>query len=276
MHRIHVVGISARTGTTLMVEAMRACFAIDGFHAREERLPARMSGVSVHLSKAPGDLHRIGARLVLDPRLYVLCMVRDPRDVIVSEIWSRPACYFVDLARPRRGFERVRRYTGHERFIVIRYEDLVRDPSGVQGVLEQRMPFLEKTADFRDFHRVASGVSERNAKDMHGLRRIDSSSVGRWREHLPRVAEQRGGLTDLLVGLGYERDDSWERILEGVAPLEGRPQPADIGRRMLWLPPALRRPLRRVYLLVRSPGRVEDFVEGLRGLIEYLTRSDRG
>lgn len=302
MLRIHVVGISARTGTTLLVEAMRACFEIDGFHEREAPLTARLRGVAIHLSKDPKDIHSLGPRLKLDPRLHVVCMVRDPRDVIVSENWTRPGTYFVASRFPQRGAASMRRFTSHPRFTVIRYEDLVASPSEVQRALEQRMPFLKRTADFGDFHRVASAVSEGNSNDMHGVRPIDTSSIGNWRNHLPQIADQRDGLTALLVDLGYERDSAWEAVLDGAVPvaqstgqvrppLEAEPLGAfrdNSSHRMMWLPPAVRRPLRGTWHLgwhfwVRSRHlgrrswiRAKSVREGLRGMAESLSRSRQG
>lgn len=277
MRRIHIVAIAGRTGTTLLAEAMRACFEIDGFHDREAGIAARSTGTAIHLSKRPGDIERIGPRLRLDPRLYVVCMVRDPRDVIVSENWSRPGRYFIPLWEVRKGLAHLRHYAGHPRFIVVRYEDLASDPSGAQRELERRMPFLRRTADFRDFHRVATGVSKGNADDMHGVRPIDAASIGNWRRHLPRVADQKVGLTRALIELGYEQDASWERALDGVTPLRQPPLLGDESARALWLPPALRRPLLRLWRLRRPAQRkVASSLEGISGLLEYVTRAARG
>lgn len=281
MRRIHIVAIAPRTGTTLLAEAMRHCFTIDGFHAREAPIQARVARAEVHLSKHPGDLAFIGPRLRLDPRLHVICMVRDPRDIVVSENWSRPGRYFWDFSDVRTGVRRLQRYADHHRFIVIRYEELVADPARVQRDLERRMPFLERTADFREFHVVARDVSEGNSNDMHGVRPINTASIGNWRQHLPRIADQREGMTAALVELGYETDASWERVLDGVLPVAQPRLPAPPGRRWLWLTPTVRRPLRWLWQfrwrIPRRAHRVLDPpLEGLRGLLEYLIRSERG
>lgn len=282
MYRVHIVGIAGRTGTTLLAEAMRACFAIDASHEHEAWLWERASGAAIHLSKAPSDILRIGPRLRLDPRLHVICMVRDPRDIVVSRHHRvYPDRYFVGMTRVGRGLRALRRLKGHARLTVVRYEDLVSDPSSVQRYLEFRMPFLERTADFGEFHRVAA-VSERAGLALSGLRPIQTTSIGNWRRHLPRIADQREAMTAALIELGYEVDQSWEEVLSEVEPIAQPPLPAPPPRRLVWLTPWLRRPLslfwrsirrarRRAFNLVLLP-----WAEGVRGMFEAFTHSGRG
>lgn len=259
-----------------MVEAMRGCFAIDAFHAGEVRLEARATGATVHLTKHPNDLSRVGPRLLMDPRLYVLCMVRDPRDIIVSVHWPSPDRYFVSADQVLEGATRLRRLAPHARFIPIRYEDLVTDPSGVQRAIESRLPFLTRVADFREFHRVVDDITVGVRKDLRGLRPIDADSVGNWRRHLPRVADQRHPLTEALVALAYESDDTWERALDGVEPVAQFYAPS----RVLWIREPFRSPLRTSYRLIRRQlvsllTWVSGWREGVRGRVEYFTRSPR-
>lgn len=277
MRRIHIVGIAPRSGTTLLVEAMRACFAIDASHDGQVPLQVRALG-EIHLSKEPGDIAVIGPRLRLDPRLYVVCLVRDPRDVVVSELWKHPGRYHVDLAQVQSHLKIFRACREHPRFIVVRYEEFVDDPSATQLDLEQRMAFLKRKADFRDYHRVAVSVAEIPKASMHGVRPIDTASIGNWRNHLARIADQREGMTEVLVELGYEEDGAWERILEGVVPLRQSPLPADPGRKALWIPPVVRRPLRLAWRYLRRPfgSWAQGLPEGLRGLFEYAVGSPRG
>jgi hypothetical protein len=56
---------------------------------------------------------------------------------------------------------------------------------------------------------------------MSGVRPLDTSSIGAWRGHLPRVAgqlEQHGPIDEALQALGYEDDGSWKSVLQGVEP----------------------------------------------------------
>lgn len=256
---------------------MSACFAIDGLHEREARLSARKSAVSIHPSKQPGDIHVVGPRLRLDPRLYVVCMVRDPRDIVVSKHRrTHSGRHFCGLESVLAGLQVLRGLREHPRFIVVRYEDLVTDPSGAQVALERRMRFLERTADFQEFHRAERGDAQSAAVAGRGIRPIDTASIGNWRRHLPRIADQREGVTDALRELGYEADASWELALEGVVPVAQPPLPAHAGGRLHWLRPTVREPLRRLWLLrFLFRERLSPTWEGLRGLCEYLVRSAR-
>lgn len=268
MRRIHIVGISGRTGTTLLSVAMRTCFAIDAWEQQETSVFRQRRGASVYLTKLPGELNVVGPRLRFDPRLHVVCMVRDPRDIVVSKHSTiRSETYAEELRDIRRRLKFLRRYRNHPRFVIVRYEDLVADPSSVQRSLEQRMPFLVRRSDFRDFHVAAREVSEQTRADLRGLRPIETARIGVWRDHLPRMADQLDGMSEALIGLGYEQDDSWERLLEGVTPAAQGPlpeSPEDQGTRALWIPGPVRRPLRWMWHGVRP------WLAGLRGGAQFL------
>lgn len=271
MYRIHVVGIAGRTGTTLLVEALRACFAIDAWEPHETSLFTDRKNARIYLTKRPGDLDIVAPRLLLDPRLYVICMVRDPRDIVASKHGTTDSHrYAEDTERVSRRVRLVTRLESHARFSTVRYEDLVTEPSTVQRYLERRLPFLERTADFRDFHLVAGDVSASAQADLNGVRPISPASVGKWRANLPRIVDQRAGLTEALIELGYERDGAWEQALDGVLPVPQPPAPEHPGFKALWIPPLVRRPLRRGW------HRVRPWLEGLRGATQYALRRPIG
>ncbi|MEN0002261.1 MAG: hypothetical protein AAF940_15390, partial [Pseudomonadota bacterium] len=63
--------------------------------------------------------------------------------------------------------------------------------------------------------------SAKSVKALRGVRPISTSSIGNWKNHLPRVAGQialHGAITDELIEFGYEPDRSWEALLDGVTP----------------------------------------------------------
>jgi len=67
---------------------------------------------------------------------------------------------------------------------------------------------------------VASPAAE-SLKALGGLRPIDAESIGRWRQHLPRLAGQlsvHGPITRDLIEFGYEPDDGWLAELEAIEP----------------------------------------------------------
>jgi hypothetical protein len=220
MERIHIVGLGPRTGTTLLAECMVASFDIDAFDAHETPLYRFRRNARVYLTKLPGDLQSIGPRLRVDPHFHVICMMRDPRDMVTSRHDEDPARYWAPLRLWKERLVTFRRLAGHKRFIVVRYEDLVADPDGTQATIAARLPFLRQTDAFSRFHLRArpSGMA---VKALGGLRAVEASRIGNWRNHLPRLAgqlERHGPIAAELIDLGYERDYAWLSALDGVEP----------------------------------------------------------
>jgi hypothetical protein len=217
--RIHIIGSGPRTGTTLLAEAMVACFRIDHACEHEAHIcaPEPLHG-NCMLTKMPDKIGEIGLPLRLNRDLYVVCVVRDPRDTIVSFHGSNTTTYWAGLRYWKRFVKMHPRLASHERFITIRYEDLTTRPDAVQQYLMQRLPFLEKRHDFSRFQEVAQPGNYSLAA-LKGLRPIRPDGIGRWKMHLPRIKQQlaiHGSISAELVRFGYEPDASWETCLEGI------------------------------------------------------------
>jgi len=225
--RIHIVGTSARSGTTLMMQLLVNCFAIDK-HCHHERHIFRGTrrDYQIYCSKHPGDINGAGALLAVDLDLWIICMVRDPRDTVVSKHKRFPDMYWgANLGQWKKNYRIAERLAGHPRFLMLRYESLASDPDRAQTELMRRMPFLSKRADFSQFHEVAKPTSFRAERALGGVRPINTGSIGSWRAHKPRLAAQlalHGEISDELIKLGYEQDHAWLRELDGVAPDNGR------------------------------------------------------
>jgi hypothetical protein len=220
MRRIHIVSVSPRAGTTLLAECMRVSFEIDAYEPHEARLSKCRWRTSVFLTKRPGDIVDVGPRLRVDPRLTVICMMRDPRDVIVSRHGKAPDLYYVPLRIWKQRVAYMRRLSKHPRFLVVRYEDLVRDPNGVQQRLMRALPFLRFRAPFNAFGNSVE-VSRESDKALGGVRSIAADRTGTWRRHPDRVLGQlvlHGAITDELIEFGYEADDSWLKELARASP----------------------------------------------------------
>lgn len=222
MKRIHIVGVASRTGTTLMAELMHTCFRVDGYAEHELsifRRPSPETGLIV--TKSPAESAEVIEVLKYAPDLWVICMMRDPRDIVVSRHDSHPDIYWTNL----RSWKKAVDLTSEEslrnpRFILVRYEDLVSDPDATQRYLEERIPFLSRIAPFSQFHEIAR-PSDGSLKAMHGVRPISNKSVGIWRNHKPRLAAQiqlHGDIGQYLIDLGYESNHQWKKELEGVIP----------------------------------------------------------
>jgi hypothetical protein len=221
MKQIHIVGISARTGTTLMAEAMKACFDIDSFQEHEDRLFFRPEKkYQIHLSKAPFDMNIVRTSLFWDSNLYVICMIRDPRDIICSTHKMAPDYYWTGLRQWKIRIKEFDKSVGHPRFIPIKYEDLVTDPNGIQKDVYRRIPFLNKKLNFSDYDKCAD-ISEKSRRAMHDVRPINNASIGRWQNHKPRIAGQimiHGPITNDLIRFGYENNEDWLKNLGGIKP----------------------------------------------------------
>lgn len=74
------------------------CCNIEAYSRRERRVfSAPPSDANIYLSKAPKDIMTVGPILWAQPALHVVCMVRDPRDVITSMHGKDPDRYWTGL-----------------------------------------------------------------------------------------------------------------------------------------------------------------------------------
>lgn len=221
MKRIHIVGSSPRTGTTLMTELFVNGFHIDGFTEHEVSIFKKLDRTyEIFCSKNPQDIMHAPWLLHLDQNLWFIHMLRDPRDVVVSFHGKDKSKYWTNLRIWNNHHSGFRKVVGHPRFIPVRYEDLVCDPDSVQTQIMEKIPFLKKRIDFSEFHRIAK-PSENSLKALKGLRPINRSSIGAWRNNKSRLLaqiEMHGSIDKDLIDLGYETDEHWKKELNEVIP----------------------------------------------------------
>ena len=221
--RIHIVGCGPRTGTTLMAEMAISCFDIDAYTEHEDPIYTRPNQpANIFLTKRPRDILVAEPMLHLLSNLYVIYMLRDPRDTITSKHRKDPDRYWSTLRYWKAYTPYGRKLQHHPRFMTVRYEDLVSKPDEVQEYLMERMPFLKKRGDFSRYHEFAK-PSKQSLDALRGMRPVASTSVGKWRNHLPRVAGQlklhgENAIAEDLIEYGYETDDSWLNELKDVTP----------------------------------------------------------
>ncbi|MBM4268077.1 MAG: sulfotransferase [Deltaproteobacteria bacterium] len=217
---MHIVGCE-RSGTTLLLEMMTAGFAIGGRCEREQSLfldPPPGEGPWV--SKKPLDILRLETVFRRDPSLFALYLVRDPRSVVASRHAARPERYHSDFSTWSACERAARRLDGHPRFLRIRYERLVEAPDAVQDEIAKRLEFLHAKGLFSRFQETAA-PSRGGLLALGGLREPDRSRIEAWRGDLPRVKAEwlrHPELPRALIEAGYETDESWLALLEGVAP----------------------------------------------------------
>lgn len=221
MFRIHIVGCSPRSGTTLMAEMMFNCFEIDLYTGREDRIGALPTGKgNIFLTKSPKDVVIVDDVLRYMKKMYVIYMLRDPRDVISSKHPSDNKRYWSSLRSWQLYAPYGQQLADHPRFITVRYEDLVQDPDAIQKMIKERIPFLQQKELFSNFHTKATPTAEYR-ESMRGLRPVNTDTIGNWRNHKERVLGQikkHGPITDDLIRYGYEKDNAWEQELQGIKP----------------------------------------------------------
>jgi len=218
---IHIVACSPRSGTTLLHEVMVTCLKVDKHYDHEIRfqLVDAEAGQTL-ITKRPKDTMYMPTLIRDDPELYVIYVMRDPRDTICSRHGKDKSIYYSNIRLWRQMHGYARQMSGNERFLEIRYEDFVRDPDAVQQVIARKFPWLKKTHNFSEYHEYAK-VSEKSVRAMHSVRPIASTSVGVWTQNPGRIKAQQmlhGSLTPELIECGYESSGDWEKVLENVEP----------------------------------------------------------
>ena len=144
---IHIVACSPRSGTTLLHEAMVTCFRFDKHYDHEIRfhLVSAEPGQTL-ITKRPKDTMYMPAVIDDDPELYVIYVMRDPRDTICSRHGKKKSMYYSNIRLWRQMHSYARQMAGHERFLEVRYEDFVTDPvPEAQRIFDHvKLPFAQE------------------------------------------------------------------------------------------------------------------------------------
>ena len=98
MLRIHITCASPRVGSTLLFEVLRTCYDLNCSQKHEESIVGRPPRpVPTYLSKYPLDALRIEPSIYVDSNLYIVYLIRDPRDVICSRHGKDSDTYWVGI-----------------------------------------------------------------------------------------------------------------------------------------------------------------------------------
>jgi hypothetical protein len=162
--------------------------------------------------KSPQHIFDVGTKLRLYPQAKFLCLMRDPRAVVRSEMettWGSKS-----VGRITRRWERVAREAqmlrstlSPSQLCFIRYEDLVRDP---EPILRKVCEFLGERFEsemlkFHDRSASEQGFRTDEVWKFNTLRPVDPSRIDQWRDQLTPgqivLIEQRAG--DWLERSGY-------------------------------------------------------------------------
>ncbi len=224
MKRLHIVGCP-RSGTTLLMELISTCFASGGFCEHEMSIfaPLELSpDIDLYITKQPNDIRQLGHIFARDENLFIIYSGRDPRAVITSKHRENPDEYFSNYRIWAECDRAAQHYHGHARFLSLRYEDLVADPDNIQREIGGQFPFLQRRHRFSEYSQFANS-SAASRRAMNGLRAVNADSLVKWHEHLPRIAEQyqrHPRLAQDLIRLGYESDERWTSMLDGIVGVD--------------------------------------------------------
>ena len=144
------------------------------------------------------------------PSWQVIICVRDAKDILVSHHPMYPEReYYVSPERCRFALERDIAVMHHPNVLLVYYEQLVREP---ENTMKQVAKFVREKYDFSYINKFYQNqdYSKEMIKALNGIRPIDSSGIGRWREekHKDRIREIRpyyeANIAPLMKQIGYQ------------------------------------------------------------------------
>jgi hypothetical protein len=134
---------------------------------------------------------------------FVVAIVRDPRDVLVSVHPSRPNGYWANTLALKRALRDIAESRDNDRVHVLFYENLVRDP---ETEMQDIAAFIGVDYSPDCIHIEKLGTKMRLAKAMGGLRAVSVNSIGSWHDakHAKRLADDYDSeLQELAARFGY-------------------------------------------------------------------------
>lgn len=219
VQRMHIVGCS-RSGTTMLhylMSAFEDSLLIDeetalwntpdiGFVLRLLRERVKGQRETLLVSKRNSSWHRPEniaglARYVEEGHVFLVYLVRDPRDVLTSRHDLDDRKHYVDFGFWRRsieaGLELQERLRAYPNVLVIRYEDVVCNAAAVEDLLHTRFGLRKRAgvtsiANLKDNLENLGLAGGQMIAYMHDLRNLDPASIGRWKsdeDKRERVAE---------------------------------------------------------------------------------------
>lgn len=244
MRRHIVIAGQGRAGTTLFYNMLRHTSRNLEYLDTEASAKGYLHLPDSYCTKRPFDIFQmpqlVAAAKSAGKRLDLIASLRDPRDLVTSKHKSVPDdyfvgadhCYFAPVGRKPEFtapgiipihnaiVQTVNSGLFPQGVFLLKYENLVADPAGVQRLLAENLD-MEFEGSFSDFHKAA--IPEGLSRALNGVRPVEVNRVQKWRkpEHRARVIDQFTRFPDLhkiVVGLGYEKDESWFDDFKASAP----------------------------------------------------------
>lgn len=196
----------------LLAAAPAMDFAALG-HGYLQRTEWRRGGASHLIDKFPRNFLHAGLIHRALPQAKLICLVRDPLDSCLSNLKELFAGefypYSYDPLEAAAHIVRFHRLLAHWHSVMpgavltVRYEDLVRDPSGVmRGVLAHcDLPFEAACADLG--HNTAPSAT---ASSSQVRQTLHTRSIGAWRRHAQPLAAAERVLREQLPATAFTAD----------------------------------------------------------------------
>lgn len=182
INRLLVCGC-ARSGNTLMLHLLDTGFkdteiVYDGPGGEVVPTEEDITEGKVVIGKFPKKANKL-SKWLKDEHFGAVYMMRDPRDVLVSKHWLKPGKFWVQPKRWIQTAEIAEQYKDHERVLLVKYEDLLRNPEDIQRKISVKFG-LEITRSFNECHSNFDKNDVTNINNMNGARPFDSSRIGNW------------------------------------------------------------------------------------------------
>lgn len=200
---------------------MKASYHIDCTCEHEAPLAKSNSSFgkcNIILTKSPSSIGGLELIQRLSKDLFIICIIRDPRDMVVSKHGRFPDTYYCGLNYWIKFVKDFRKIKDLSRFILIKYEDFTSNPDEIQDYIESRITFLKRKNKFSEYHLVAY-PSKDSLLALNSLRPIESEGVGSWKKHMDRLKQQfnkYGDITESLIQFNYEINSDWTALLHDV------------------------------------------------------------
>jgi hypothetical protein len=178
--------------------------------------------------KTPQNIHHFSALSAMLPDAYLIHLIRDGRDVIVSllrqnwvDLATRAPVAYTKTARAAARFwvaavragRRIHQHPSFDRYREVRYEDLVTRP---EQTLRDLLDHIGESWDdaVLSFHEYGNAKVPQSERASHGDalgEPVHGRAVGQWKSVLSKtqkeVIKEEAG--PLLIELGYVEDDTW-------------------------------------------------------------------
>lgn len=219
----------ARSGTTLMMYLTQYFYNVQSITSMEVRPTKIKNKKSIYYIKREdckdlfikypaweiGHDYYDSLQNILDDQFKIIFMIRDGRDVLVSKHPPVTTDYHVEPKRWIFVNQEVLQYLNDERFLFVKYEDLVKD---VEHIMNDISLFINKkySDDYINFYKNVPNNDISTGLEFKGARPISQDSIGNWKllEHYKRMRDIVGGnyikdICDLLITFNYEKNNTW-------------------------------------------------------------------